>query len=360
MAAQYVVTNNGQIPALPGQVQPTDFMAQRVAELTHEKASMAQELTLTKRQLQDASENIVVLEEGQVFLLQKHKQIVSDYHTKLRKAEEDSKRALEKSQAETKAALEQLSQLQQAQQPAPMMDPAKVEVAQLLGVIEDLQRAIDEKNELIDLLSAQLTDLQRQSEHGKQRIGETEAALTNARFTVSELERRLQNAAPAQPVPQQPVPPPAPQPPPPEPSHQTQPNVDIVSLTALLDRRDSERAAQLKLLSEDVSNLKAQMSIPQVPVAPVQTAMPVQTFAPSNLVPAGYGPTTTPVRNQVPGVSVLPAGVSSGQVPRTTSPRRTPSPLSRVAHLTSSDLPLRTTMALPPRARAIFSPPKPP
>ena len=246
MAAQYVAPGMQQM-ALPGQVQPTDFMAQRVAELTHEKAAMTQELALTKKQLHDASENIVVLEEGQVFLLQKHKQIVSDYHTKLRKAEEESKQAIEKAQNEAKLAIEQVSQLQQMQQPAPLMDPAKVEVAQLLGVIEDLQRAIDEKNELIDLLSLQLTDLQRQSEHGKQRITETEAALASARFEVSELVRRLQshgeNSA-AAPTPVQTL--------------QNQ-SVDLESLTALLDRRDSQRAAQLRVLTDDVSHLRAQL-----------------------------------------------------------------------------------------------------
>ena len=109
-------------------------------------------------------------------------------------------------------------------------------------------------------------------------------------------------------------------------------------------------------------------SISSLGVAPIPLPVGSSTLLPSTSVGISMpsvGIATTPLRSQ-PHVAVaatIPMTTTAAAnivQPRVTSPRRTPSPLSRVAHLTSSDLPLRTGMTLPPRARAIFSPPKPP
>eukprot|EP01064_Diplonema_japonicum_P023338 TRINITY_DN33770_c0_g1_i1.p1 TRINITY_DN33770_c0_g1~~TRINITY_DN33770_c0_g1_i1.p1 ORF type:complete len:382 (+),score=72.04 TRINITY_DN33770_c0_g1_i1:28-1173(+) len=212
-------------------------LSQKVEELSKDKMQLKGELegsreeTLTvKRQLQETLENVSVLEEGQIFLLEKHKQVVSEYHRKLKKTGEDLKTASQQNQQLQEA----LHQVQQ-QPPVIQQDPSsRVEVAQLLTVIEDLQKAIDEKNDLIDMLSTQVSQLQQATAVTKSRQEETEMDLQRTRI---ELDNEKRNAR--QPHPSQ------------------KPILD--NFHAYLTHRDSVRDGQIEQLTETMKTLKTQV-----------------------------------------------------------------------------------------------------
>ena len=186
---------NAFAPPLPQQQQTLfqqaadtqlQMLAQQVAALTRDKRALQGDVEkergekeALRRQLEEALENVSVLEEGQGFLLQRHKQAVSECHAKVKKSKDDAKTAEDAlhemqevvdRQAKQHATFVQNTQRQMedsmkaiaAAQPTIPLDQAhKAELQQLLAVIEDLQKAMDEKNDLIDMLSQQIAQQQQ-------------------------------------------------------------------------------------------------------------------------------------------------------------------------------------------------------
>eukprot|EP00756_Hemistasia_phaeocysticola_P067230 Hpha_TRINITY_DN9813_c0_g2::TRINITY_DN9813_c0_g2_i2::g.81566::m.81566 len=154
-------------------------------------------------------EQATVLEEGQSFLLQKHRQVVAEYHQRLRRAREEAteagervrevERQGEQKERELKTELEKCRREGGSSRDAEVeavRTEAQAEASQLVGVVEDLQRAMDEKNEVLDLMQQHLRNaeealarhnVQQQQAHGGEvhdRVGELQADLEALRRQV--------------------------------------------------------------------------------------------------------------------------------------------------------------------------------
>eukprot|EP00755_Sulcionema_specki_P026268 Sspe_Gene.85229::Locus_56022_Transcript_1_1_Confidence_1.000_Length_1470::g.85229::m.85229 len=418
-------------PLMAQGAAPTDFLSARVSELTSEKQKLRCDLDASRnecaglrKQVSELKELCSVLEEGQNFLLQKHRQVVSEYHHRLRKVREEAKaatdeaaRAMNEATASQQHLLMQQQQLQQhhqqqdqqhqRQMASGMRVDDRVEVAQLLGVIEDLQRAIDEKNELIDMMSGQVSQAQQMSSQARAKQEELSQELTLVRAELVSSERKVRDLQQQANPSSSPLPPPPPSHPshhtshPSHPSHTTsQPaNTDetkqLEMLNHLLEKRESARDAQMQHLMAEVATLRQQLSDRSNAPAAIPTPAPLHPSVTQGPTPAdllhqmrsrplaGGAPFQSPqkspprFRPATPPIEARSPPLHNSVRQRVSPARRTPSPLARIAQQMTTHprtisprrehqaplLPRTTTPTTMspgrPRPRALYSPPKP-